>query len=642
MSDEGEAETPNTPPKKRVKTRNCQFNKDWLENPNYNKWLANDKDVNMARCTMCKITFNVKYDGVKAVKSHSGTARHLNLEKASKMCDVMTKFFAPKDSKESHLVTMAEISKTFHCVKHGLSYLSTDCGNKLDGQIYRDSAIATKIHLGRTKMEAIARNVLAPYSLELITRKLKEKNIPFSIATDASNKGSRKFFPLAVRFFDPNEGIQDCLLDFYEEADESSESITNSILNALQQLQLAIANVTAYGGDNASVNYGKHCSVYQKLTQIKPKIIKANCNCHILHNAAKHSLKLLSFDVESLVLKVFNSFNCSAKNVANLKECFQFVQQEYHQVLRHIPVRWLSLFQALDRLLLNWNAIKAYFLQQGAENCDRIIWKFVGDQEDQLSDQPTFAECYIYFVHHVLFIFQSSIKTLEQSHLVITDVYEIMSGLRDKLKRRKEDLFFGFKTNQALANFTSNLKLKFQEEAVQVYNRAIEYLEKWFDFENNVFLLFKSLNLKGRIPELNEVILIASHIGMDLQDADGDSLYEELSLLQNASPSFINQDISVAEKWCIFFKRVEVPILRNVVQMVLSIPCSNAYVERIFSIMNQLWNDDRNKLSVEMVKAELCIRSNIQLFCSEFYSSLSDKAELIKSAKSNTKYHFKF
>ncbi|KAI4466368.1 hat family dimerization domaincontaining protein-related [Holotrichia oblita] len=460
MSDEGEAETPNTPPKKKVKTRNCQFNKDWLENPNYNKWLANDKDVNMARCTMCKITFNVKYDGVKAVKSHSGTARHLNLEKASKMCDVMTKFFAPKDSKESHLVTMAEISKTFHCVKHGLSYLSTDCGN--------------------------------------------------------------------------------------------------------------------------------------------------------------------------------------AKNVANLKECFQFVQQEYHQVLRHIPVRWLSLFQALDRLLLNWNAIKAYFLQQGAENCDRIIWKFVGDQEDQLSDQPTFAECYIYFVHHVLFIFQSSIKTLEQSHLVITDVYEIMSGLRDTLKRRKEDLFFGFKTNQALANFTSNLKLKFQEEAVQVYNRAIEYLEKWFDFENNVFLLFKSLNLKGRIPELNEVILIASHIGMDLQDADGDSLYEELSLLQNASPSFINQDISVAEKWCIFFKRVEVPILRNVVQMVLSIPCSNAYVERIFSIMNQLWNDDRNKLSVEMVKAELCIRSNIQLSCSEFYSSLSDKAELIKSAKSNTKYHFKF
>lgn len=302
--------------------------------------------------------------------------------------------------------------------------------------------------------------------MEVIIRKLKEENLPFSIATDASNKGSRKFFPLAIRFFDPNEGVRDCLLDFYEEADETSESIKNTILNALQKLQLDIANVTAFGADNASVNYGKHCSVYQKLTEIKPNILKANCNCHIVHNAAKHCLKLLSFDVECLVIKVFNTFSCSAKNVENLKECSQFVQEEYHQVLRHIPVRWLSLYAAVDRLLLNWNAIKTYFLQQGNENCDRVIWKFIGDQEDQLSEHPTFAECYIYFVHHILFTFQSSIKMLETSNLVITDLYDIMSDLRSKLKRRREDLFFGFKTNQALAKLSENLRLQFQTEAV--------------------------------------------------------------------------------------------------------------------------------------------------------------------------------
>lgn len=54
-------------------------------------------------------------------------------------------------------------------------------GNKLDGHIYRESAIATKIQLVRTRMEAITRNVLAPYRLELVTRKLIEENIPFSI-----------------------------------------------------------------------------------------------------------------------------------------------------------------------------------------------------------------------------------------------------------------------------------------------------------------------------------------------------------------------------------------------------------------------------------------------------------------------------
>lgn len=128
-------------------------------------------------------------------------------------------------------------------------------------------------------------------------------------------------------------------------------------------------------------------------------------------------------------------------------------------------------------------------MQQGEENCDHIIWKFIGDQAGQLSDHPTFEECYIYFVHHVLFIFQSSIKTLEQSNLVITEVYDIMSDLRNKLKKRREDLFVGFNTNQALAHLTANLRKKFEDEAVQVYDRALEYLEKWFDFENNAFFI---------------------------------------------------------------------------------------------------------------------------------------------------------
>lgn len=117
--------------------------------------------------------------------------------------------------------------------------------------------------------------------------------------------------------------------------------------------------------------------------------------------------------------------------------------------------------------------------------------------------------------------------------------------------------------------------------------------------KTTLFLLFKSLNLKDRIPEMNEIILIASHIGIELQDSDGNSLYEELRLLQDASPSFIYEDISVVDKWCLFLEEVEVPILTKIVQVFLSVPCSNAYVERIFSIMNQLWNDDRNRLMVE-------------------------------------------
>jgi len=46
----------------------------------------------------------------------------------------------------------------------------------------------------------------------------------------------------------------------------------------------------------------------------------------------------------------------SSKNVANPKACFEFVQEVYHQILRHILIRWFDLFQATDRLLLGWQS----------------------------------------------------------------------------------------------------------------------------------------------------------------------------------------------------------------------------------------------------------------------------------------------
>lgn len=66
----------------------------------------------------------------------------------------------------------------------------------------------------------------------------KIKNYPFSLSTDASNKGNRNIFPVAVRFIDPQYEIFDYLLDFCEEPDESSALITDTIVNIINKLNL--------------------------------------------------------------------------------------------------------------------------------------------------------------------------------------------------------------------------------------------------------------------------------------------------------------------------------------------------------------------------------------------------------------------
>jgi hypothetical protein len=52
----------------------------------------------------------------------------------------------------------------------------------------------------------------------------------------------------------------------------------------------------------------------------------------MIHNAAKHSMSY-KIRCRKLVLKIFNEFSMSSKRVDELKECSEFVQQDYHNVL---------------------------------------------------------------------------------------------------------------------------------------------------------------------------------------------------------------------------------------------------------------------------------------------------------------------
>lgn len=77
---------------------------------------------------------------------------------------------------------------------------------------------------GRTKASAITRNVLGPYFQEKVISDLKSC-FYFPIASDASNVGNLKTFPYSVQYFNCNKGICRKLLDFYEEAEETSLDI---------------------------------------------------------------------------------------------------------------------------------------------------------------------------------------------------------------------------------------------------------------------------------------------------------------------------------------------------------------------------------------------------------------------------------
>lgn len=156
------------------------------------------------------------------------------------------------------------------------------------------------------------------------------------------------------------------------------------------------------------MNFGKKGKVFKQLKVFKQG--PAGCSAHILHNRAKHAYNFLPVDEENIVLNTFNYFASSTKRTKELKEFYEFVDIEWQELLRHMPVRWLTLWPAIDRLVtvLLLPAIKSYFLSQNYDEISKLaypkqIYNFfysdVLELDNDNSSNVTFGELCWHFLH---------------------------------------------------------------------------------------------------------------------------------------------------------------------------------------------------------------------------------------------------
>jgi hypothetical protein len=96
---------------------------------------------------------------------------------------------------------------------------------------------------------------------------------------------------------------------------------------------------------------------------------------------------------------------------------------------------------------------------------------------------------------------------------------------------------------------------------------------------------------------------------------NGDQLFDECWNSNSILSKFSSEErnLKSSEKWCKLFSLIDIPYILKIVETVLAIPIGNDFVERIFSILHNLWSDERNRLSVKMVKAEICTKVNYSM-----------------------------
>ena len=101
---------------------------------------------------------------------------------------------------------------------------------------YKVSVIAKQVSCARTKTEDIVTSVWSPHSIDATVKELSGISY-FGVATDGSNHGSLKLFPVLLQYFDlTSGGIKTKVVELKSLPNEKSETTASYVHNTLKKL----------------------------------------------------------------------------------------------------------------------------------------------------------------------------------------------------------------------------------------------------------------------------------------------------------------------------------------------------------------------------------------------------------------------
>ncbi|CAF1463507.1 unnamed protein product [Rotaria sp. Silwood1] len=634
--------------KDKQEKRKGVFRSEWLTEFNFLKEYKPDKS--QAICMACNSQFSVYHGGKNDAVQHSKSKQHKkNMLTFSIDRQLITTTMKPTREKEE--VAAAEATLVYHGVKHKISYMAQQCTTDVLKILFASSPIAKSLSCATTKASVIATDVLAPYFTHVVLEEIKNA-FYYSLSYDASNKGNLKAYPFCIQYLS-DTGVKKVLIDFIDDSSESAIDIYRNARLILDKYELNLHGLTTIGADNTNVNMGDHHSVFSLFRDEKPNLIKGSCYNHILHNGVKHGHKLLTIDVEKNLLSIYAHFSRSAKRIAELKSYYEFYEEDYVVILKHIKLRWLTLHTSIERLLQVFAPVKDYFLSLD-DGCPRELTEFFSCEE---------GHRVLSFLQNILSIIQNSNLKLQRRYLAGVSLHQIITELKLKLQQRLDSSFFGTNCRLKLSRLEPSTADKLKLSFARFTERVIEYIDEYY--------LLKKKDKNGKIIEPkyttpSEIYEAISPFGLStinditwnhvtkcielfqIKNLDEDDLFNEFCEVQMIFKSIQDKNISIYDQiqsyigkksnsnistttpttissnkefdeeqeshddddddlkentaikeirpdqlWAMLLsiKPTSSPNLHKLVCFLFSIPCSNAFVESVFSAMKHLYDD---------------------------------------------------
>ena len=616
-----------------------KFRNEWLQNKDFKNWLKPpSKGSTKPTCSVCSATVQCSKSGLER---HSKSVSHIRQSTDASSQKSVGDLFQ-SDNRNYSLLTESRISA--FVAEHNLPFSisqplvdlikATSPTNAMEGQKLK------QLTMSAIKCTNVVRQGLGLYFSRDLINRLRETK--FSIIPDeTTDVSTEKQLAICVSYFD----FEKCevMYSFYDMVSVDkcdAQSLYDAIRHSFQVRKIPLDNIIGFSSDTCNVMFGEHQSVTSLMKADLPHIVFVRCNCHMIHLCVSHACLKLSTSLEDLCRNVYTHFSRSSLRMHELEEFQDFVNVSPHKLLSVGQTRWLSLEACVNRLLEQWDALKLYFTAVITEKRDP---SYVTESIYQNMSNPfikaqlQFLQVQLHRTNEFNKLFQSEKPMLQDLHAHVKNLLsEIMSDFINlnhvrnsnpftidihdvKLRVPIKQVYLGIHATETLSqqptcSDTEGIK-KLKQSCQAFLIELVEQVRSRFRTDSFKMLEFlKPENALGRNPSsLVEVFAALPYLDSMCDKGAADIEWRRLSL-----DCQFKEEKDAAEFWkkqLLLKNEVgepKFPNLKKVVACTLSLPHSNACVERLFSHLRRIKTDIRSSLKSTSLVSLLHIKNGLR------------------------------
>ena len=488
--------------------------------------------------------------------------------------------------------------------------------------------------------------VVAPCLKDELKNDLQGKK--YSILLDEStDRSTTKHLSICIRYFsEKKNGIESVLLSLVSVVSTTGESLFGALKNCLAEFNLTLSDCIGFCSDGASNMVGVHNSVWSRVKLEAPHCVLFKCICHSLALCVEKAFKGMPSNVGYLLGEIPAWFSRSSLQREEYKEVFnKMASEEDNDVnssscklpfLTLCPTRWLVRGEVLQRILQNWNDLKVYFtsatFDQGCRYKARTL-------NDLLLDDINYL--YICFLTPIVNEVDKINKFFQATNADPEAMTQQLHLHYLALKRRVVDT-----NGNQLVISRVDFGSKFQSESLRCCREHVSNPNFAVQLLNakercKTFMLELLNQIEKRLPANKEVFSSLSFLKPDrvlshvnratfsqlpyqglLHEKNVDEIEEQYRkvLLQPWTDEEVFHP-KVPEDPIKFWAAVQCfqdgtgsypyKLLATYALACLNTPVSNALVERMFSHVNAIKTDKRNRMGLKMIESITRIRTTV-------------------------------